>query len=223
MDTTISKPTSSTVSVLNQSFTWMFIGLLLTAFTSFLISSNKSLTDLLISNPIVYFGLFLAEFIVVIYLSLRIMKMSFAQALIAFLIYAVLNGITLTALLLAYTTTSIAGVFVCTAAIFGVMAAIGYTTKKDLTSLGMLSFIALIGIIIASLINFFLKSNTLSYILSYVIILVFLGLTAYDTQKLKKLSASGVAGNLGVLGALTLYLDFINIFINLLRIFGKRN
>jgi FtsH-binding integral membrane protein len=134
-----------------------------------------------------------------------------------------LNGITLTALLLAYTTTSIAGVFVCTAAIFGVMAAIGYTTKKDLTSLGMLSFIALIGIIIASLINFFLKSNTLSYILSYVIILVFLGLTAYDTQKLKKLSASGVAGNLGVLGALTLYLDFINIFINLLRIFGKRN
>lgn len=223
MDSAISKTSSSTISVLNQSFAWMFVGLMLTAATSFAVSSNKTLTDLLISNGLIYFGLFIAEFAVVIYLSLRIMKMSFAQALGAFLIYAILNGVTLTAILMAYTATSIAGVFVCTAAIFGVMAAIGYTTKKDLTSIGMLCFVALIGIIIASLVNIFLRSSTFNYILSYLVILVFLGLTAYDTQKLKKLSASGISVNLGILGALTLYLDFINIFINLLRIFGKRS
>lgn len=223
MDSAISKTSSSTISVLNQSFAWMFAGLMLTAATSFVVSSNKALTDLLISNGLIYFGLFIAEFAVVVYLSFRIMKMSFAQALGAFLVYAVLNGVTLTAILLAYTATSIAGVFVCTAAIFGVMAAIGYTTKKDLTSIGMLCFVGLIGVIIASVVNLFLRSDTFSYVLSYLVILVFLGLTAYDTQKLKKLSASGISGNLGILGALTLYLDFINIFINLLRIFGKRS
>ncbi len=220
MDSAISKTSSSTISVLNQSFAWMFAGLLLTAVTSFAVSSNKGLTDFLISNGLVYFGLFIAEFALVAYLSLRIMKMSFTQALGAFLVYAVLNGVTLTAILMAYTATSIAGVFVCTAAIFGVMAAIGYTTKKDLTSIGMLCFVGLIGVIIASVVNIFLRSNTFSYILSYLVILVFLGLTAYDTQKLKKLSGSS---NLGILGALMLYLDFINIFINLLRIFGRRS
>lgn len=210
------------INVINQSFLWMFIGLITTGVASLIVVSNQTLVAAIYSNSIVFFGLIIAELALVFFLSLRITKISFGTAVMSFCVYSLLNGVTLASIFLIYTATSIASTFFITALVFGVMAFYGYTTKRDLTSIGNLAFMGLIGVIIASVVNMFLKNNMFSYILSYLSIAIFIGLTAYDTQKIKQMESEVDIKNLGVLGALMLYLDFINIFLNLLRILGRR-
>lgn len=223
MSTSVARDTSlAQVNVLNQSFAWMFVGLVLTALSSLFVASNSSLMQAIYGNSILFFGIILVELALVFYLSLRITKMSFAMAVGSFVVYAILNGVTLAAIFLVYTATSITSVFLIAALVFGAMAFYGYTTKRDLTAIGSLAFMALIGVIIASIVNIFLRSDMFSYVLSYLTLAIFIGLTAYDTQKLKNMQSSSMSQNLGVLGALMLYLDFINIFLSLLTILGKR-
>jgi FtsH-binding integral membrane protein len=216
-----SSPVSET-NIVNQSFAWMFGGLMLTALASFVVASKNSLANLVLTNNIVFFGLIIAELVLVFFLSLRVQHMSFGAALTTFLVYSVLNGLTISSIFFIYTATSIAASFFVAALVFGIMAFYGYTTKRDLTSIGNLAFMALIGVILASLVNLFLKSNVLSDVVSYLAIVIFVALTAYDTQKIKRMAESGASENMGVWGALALYLDFINIFLNLLRIFGRQ-
>jgi hypothetical protein len=200
----------------------MFGGLMLTALAAFIVESSNSLANLILNNNIVFFGLIIVELALVFFLSIRIQKLSFGAALFTFLVYSLLNGLTISAIFFIYTASSIASVFVISALVFGIMALIGYTTKRDLTSIGNLALMALIGVIIASVVNLFLKNGTLSLVVSYLAVVIFVGLTAYDTQKIKRMSESGASGNMGIYGALALYLDFINIFLNLLRIFGRQ-
>lgn len=210
------------VGVLNQSFAWMFAGLILTTLSSLFVASSPSLMQAIYSNSILFFGMLLLELGLVFYLSLRITKMTFGMAVGSFVAYSLLNGVTLASIFLVYTATSIVSIFLVAALVFGAMAFYGYTTKRDLTSIGSLAIMALIGVIIASIVNIFLKSSALSYVLSYLTVAIFIGLTAYDTQKLKQLNGGALSQNLGVMGALMLYLDFINIFLSLLNILGKR-
>ena len=177
------------------------------------------------TNRLLFWGLVIAEFGLVVAISGAINRLSITTATLLFILYSVINGATLSVIFLAYTLTSIANVFFITAGTFGVMAFLGYTTKKDLTSLGRMMFIGLIGIIIATIVNLFLGSSMLNMIVSYVGVVIFVGLTAYDSQKIKHMlyeadSMDEGAQKLALLGSLTLYLDFINLFLMLLRIFG---
>ena len=172
-------------------------------------------------------GLVIAEFALVIGISAAINRLSLATATLMFVAYSVINGAMLSSIFMIYTAASIASVFFITAATFAVMALIGYTTKTDLTSVGKLLFMALIGLVIATIVNMFIGSSTLTMICSYVGVLIFVGLTAYDSQKIKNMlmqapDAGESSQKLALLSALTLYLDFINLFIYLLRIFGDR-
>ena len=208
--------------IVNKSFMWMFVGLMCTGITSLLVASNSAIVSLLFSNSLAFFGLIIAELALVFFLSARIQKLSYGVALSLFLLYAFLNGIMLSVIFLIYTASSISVTFFTTSVLFGVMAMYGITTKRDLTSVGSLALMALIGVILVSVVNLFLKSDTLSYVISFVAIAIFIGLTAYDTQKIKRLADAGAPENMGVLGALTLYLDFINLFLNILRLLGRR-
>ena len=174
-----------------------------------------------------FWGLIIAEFALVIGVSAAINKLSLTTATLMFILYSVINGALMSYIFLAYTASSIATVFFITAGTFAAMAIIGYTTKTDLTSLGKILMMALIGLIIATVVNLFIKSSGFTLILSYVGVLIFVGLTAYDSQKIKQMllqapDAGETAQKLALLGALSLYLDFINLFIYLLRIFGRR-
>jgi FtsH-binding integral membrane protein len=223
MATTLTnRVTLGAVTTINQSFGWMFIGLLVTTLSSLVITSSQILTYEIINNAFIYFGLIIAELIVVVILSAKIQSMTFSEAIGTFLLYSFLNGLTLSSIFIVYTATSIVTTFLVTTVVFGIMAIYGYTTHRDLTSVGNLALMALIGVIVASLVNLFLKNNTFSYILSYLSLAIFIGLTAYDTQKIKEMESYSDNKNLGILGALTLYLDFINIFLSLLRILGKQ-
>lgn len=210
------------INIINQAFIWMCVGLGASTISSLYVASSPTLLQMIYGNMIVFYGLIIGELALVFFLNLRIQKMSYAAAMTGFLAYSVLNGVTISAIFLIYTATSIVTTFGAAAALFGAMAVYGYTTQRDLTKIGNLAIMALIGVIIASIVNMFLKSSMFGYILSYVAIAVFVGLTAYDTQKLKRMSGFGNSANLGILGALMLYLDFINIFLNLLNILGKR-
>ena len=207
-------------------YRWMGIGLFLTAITAYFVASSESMVNMLASNSILFFGLLIAEFGLVIYLSARIQKMSAETATAAFIIYSVLNGITLSLLLLVYTGASVASTFFTTALTFSAMSAYGYFTKRDLTTMGSYLQMGLIGLIIASVINIFWANGTMYWIISYVGVLLFVGLTAYDTQKIKKMETMvegvQVTQKMAIMGALTLYLDFINLFLMLLRILGDR-
>ena len=179
------------------------------------------------TNRLLFWGLIIAEFGLVIAISAAINKLSLTTATLLFVLYSVIIGATLSFIFAIYTMSSIASVFFITAGTFAVMAVIGYTTKKDLTSMGKILFMALIGIIIATVVNIFLKSTGLQMIVSYLGVLIFVGLTAYDSQKIKQMllmapDASEGAQKIALLGALSLYLDFVNLFIYLLRIFGRR-
>jgi FtsH-binding integral membrane protein len=181
-----------------------------------------------VTNQILFWGLIIAEFALVIGVSSAINKLSLTTATLMFVLYSIINGALLSFIFLAYTQSSIATVFFITAGTFAAMAFVGYTTKTDLSSLGKYLLMALIGIIIATLVNvFFVKSSILDLGISYLGVLIFVGLTAYDTQKIKNMllqapDAGEQAQKYALLGALSLYLDFINLFIYLLRIFGKR-
>jgi len=206
-------------------YRWMGLGLLLTAITAyFVVNSNFVYT--LAENSILFFGLIIAELGLVIFLSARIQKMSAEAATASFIIYSILNGVTLSLILLVYTGASIASTFMTTALTFGAMSAYGYFTKRDLSTMGSYLQMGLIGLIIASVINIFWANGTMYWIISYVGVLLFVGLTAYDTQKIKKMGAvvEGVqtTQKMAIMGALMLYLDFINLFLMLLRILGDR-
>ena len=219
---------AETVSAVMKSvYLKMTFGVLLTAVTAFFtVMFLPNFAYVLASNSWVYWGLAIAEIGVVLYLSARINTMSQTTATLLFYLYALLNGVTLSLIFYVYSLGSIATTFFVTAGTFGAMALVGYTTKTDLTSMGKLLFMALLGIIIASVVNMFVASSGLDLILSYVGVLVFVGLTAYDTQKIKQMcqaapDASESTQKLALIGALSLYLDFINLFLYLLRIFGN--
>ncbi len=210
-------------------YNWMAIGLSLTGFVAFYVSNSETLLRLIFGNRLVFFGLIIGELILVFYLSARVQKMQASTATGVFMLYAALNGATLASIFLIYTRSSITSTFFVCAATFVTCSIYGMTTKRDLTSLGGFMTMGLIGIIIASVANMFFRSSGMSMIISYIGVIVFVGLTAYDTQKLKTMALtqpadlnSGARRKGAILGALALYLDFINLFLMLLRILGNR-
>ena len=211
--------------LMRKVYTWMTLALVLTGLTAYGVATSPGIMMALYSNSALMWGLVIAEFALVIGISAAINRLSLATATLMFVAYSVINGAMLSSIFMIYTAASIASVFFITAATFAVMALIGYTTKTDLTSVGKLLFMALIGLVIATIVNMFIGSSTLTMICSYVGVLIFVGLTAYDSQKIKNMlmqapDAGESSQKLALLGALTLYLDFINLFIYLLRIFG---
>lgn len=206
---------------------WMFGGLLLTAFAALWVVMSPAMQSLVIANPIVRIGLMVAEIGIVIFLSFRLTSMSAGTAAGAFLVYSFLNGLTLSVIFWAYSGGSIVQAFVTSAGMFAAMSVYGTVTKRDLTSWGSFLFMGLIGIVLSSVLNIFLKSNALSFAVSIIGVFIFVGLTAYDTQKIRAMATVNgpLRENLGVMGALRLYLDFINIFLFMLRLFGggRRN
>lgn len=215
-------------ALMRKVYVWMTLALVLTGITAYGVASSPSLMMTIIQTPAIMWGLIIAELAIVIAISAAINRLSLTTATLLFVLYSVLNGATFSLIFAVYTMSSIANVFFITAGTFGVMAAYGYFTKRDLSSWGKLLLMALIGLIIATLVNVFLvKSSGFDLILSYAGVLVFVGLTAYDTQKIKQMLAMQTdmgegAQKVALLGALSLYLDFINLFLYLLRIFGRR-
>lgn len=213
--------------VMRRVFGKMSMGILATSFISMFIASNDSLLNLFFSTPWLFWGLIIAEFALVVFLSARINKLSAGTASLLFYLYAVINGVTLTPLFMVYTSESSATTFFITAGTFGAMAAYGYITRSDLSKIGSILFMALIGLIIASIVNIFLHSSMVAWVISVGGVLIFVGLTAWDTQKIKRMAEETVGeenvSKVATIGALELYLDFVNLFIYLLRIFGKRN
>ncbi len=213
--------------LMRKVYVWMTLALVITGVTAYGVATSPGLMMAIATNKLLFWGLIIAEFGLVLAVSAAINKLSLTTATMLFVLYSVINGATLSFIFAVYTMSSIASVFFITAGTFAVMAFIGYTTKKDLTSMGKILLMALIGIIIATVVNIFLKSTGLEMIVSYLGVLIFVGLTAYDSQKIKQMllmapDAGESAQKLALLGALSLYLDFVNLFIYLLRIFGRR-
>ncbi|MCF6342692.1 MAG: Bax inhibitor-1/YccA family protein [Bacteroidales bacterium] len=212
-------------------FMWMFLALGITAATAWMFATTPSLMSILYnetgSMSVMGWVVMLAPLGLVFWMSAGINRMSASTMVLVFILFSILLGASLSFIFLAYTGASIAKTFVITAGMFGTMAVVGYTTKTDLTKFGSLMFMGLIGIIIASVVNMFTQSSTMDYIISFIGVLVFTGLTAYDVQKLKRIGSQITEENdtvrkLTIMGALTLYLDFINLFLFLLRFFGNR-
>lgn len=206
---------------------WMMLGLLVTAGAAMLTLTQTNLLTALVTNRLLFWGLMLIEIALVWYLSAMISRLSVTTAIVGFVAYAALNGVTLSLIVLVYTMSSIAVTFFITAGMFGTMSLFGYVTKRDLTSWGSFLMMALIGMILASVINFFFASPVIYWVTTIIGIIIFVGLTAYDTQKIKQMSlminANGELEQKGaIMGALALYLDFINLFLMLLRLFGRR-
>ncbi len=212
--------------VMRKVYGKMTLGLLATAITSFLVLSSPALMNVLFSNMAIMWILFAAELGMVIYLSARIEKLSTGTATALFYAYSILNGLTLTPIFLVYTGASIAMTFAITAGTFGAMTIFGYVTRQDLSKLGSFLFIALLGLIVCVVINMFMHNSMFDLLISGAGVLIFVGLTAWDTQAIKRMSAEAdplMMGKVATMGALTLYLDFINLFLYLLRFFGSRD
>lgn len=216
-------------TVMKNVYLWMMFALAMTGLTAAAVATQPQMVEAIYSNRLLFWGIMIAELGLVLYLSARIMSMSFAAAGLAFAVYAILNGVSLSFIFMVYTMESIATTFFITAGTFGAMSLVGYTVKRDLSTLGRVLIMALIGVIIATVVNMFVHSSGLQYIISILGVLIFTGLTAYDTQKIKEMvSVYGHSGDesvmkLALLGSLTLYLDFINLFLYMLRFFGGRN
>ena len=214
-------------ALMRKVYVWMTLALVITGFTAYAVANSPGIMTAIIANRMLMWGLLIGEFALVWYVSARIDRLSLSTATLLFILYSVLNGATLSIIFLAYTMTSIASVFFITAGTFAAMSLVGYFTKKDLSGLGRILFMALIGLVIATLVNvFLLKDAGFGLIVSYVGVLIFVGLTAYDTQKIKNMlveadDVSAEAQKIALMGALALYLDFINLFLYLLRIFGS--
>jgi FtsH-binding integral membrane protein len=224
---------TSTVSEVQSSFVlkvynWMTMGLAITALVALAIEMViPGIRFVMLENPIIFYGLLILELALVWGLSAAINKIPAFVGVLIFMAYAALNGVTLSIIFLVYSLGSIAYTFFITAAMFGATSVFGFVTKMDLSKLGGIMMMALIGLIIASVVNIFVASNALDWIISYAGVVIFVGLTAYDTQKIKKMSAgidssSEDGGRASIMGALALYLDFINLFLFLLRILGRR-
>lgn len=216
-----------TNSFIRSVYNWMSIALALTGFTAYYVSHNEAMVQLLYGTPGLLMILIFVELGFVFFLSARIQKITATTATALFTIYSILNGVTLSYIFLVYTATSIVSTFMICAVTFLACSVYGMVTKRDLTSLGGFMIMGLIGIIVASVVNIFIQSSAMQMVISYIGVMVFIGLTAYDTQKLKTMAvslpdnASGAMIRKGALiGALRLYLDFINLFIMMLRIFG---
>ena len=220
---------SSVFAVLMRNvYTWMACGLAMTALTAMIVGRNENWVYTIATSGM-YWGLLIAEVVLVIFLSARINKMSFATAGLMFAAYAILNGVTMSFIMLAYTAESIAQAFFVTAGTFGGMSLVGFFIKKDLSAMGRTLMMALIGLIIATIVNIFWQNSIMASILNYAGVIIFVALTAYDTQKIKVMlqqaqyaGISDQTNKLALMGSLTLYLDFINLFLYILRLFGNR-
>lgn len=206
--------------LLSKTFLWMFLGLLVTFATGYAVSSNPVMIENVFGG--MFYIFIILELVLVLVLSARVMKMSPVGAKMCFLLYSFVSGLTFSSIFIVYNLTSITSVFLISAIVFGIMALIGYTTKVDLTKVGFYLMMALIGAIIVMIVNIFLNNPMVDTFISIVCLIVFIGITAYDVQKIKALESSGLPeDNLAIYGALDLYLDFINIFLHLLQFFGK--
>lgn len=220
--------TEVAVSALFKSvYMQMAAALSITGLVAYFLSQSQDFWIFLANNTSLIWVVLIAQIVLVIWLSARFTRMSMTTATLLFILYSAMMGVTMSTIFMVYTMSSIASVFFITAGMFLVMSLLGYFTRMDLTRLGSVLFMALIGVIIASLVNIFLKSEMLYWVVSYVAVVVFVGLTAYDTQKIKQMlveygEADEMGYKLALFGALTLYLDFINLFLYLLRIFGDR-
>lgn len=213
-------------ALMRKVYVWMTLALAITGMCAYGVATSPSMVQMLYGSPATIWVLLIAELGLVFYTTARIDKLSLSTATTLFIIYSVLNGVTLSSIFMVYTQTAITKVFFITAATFAATALYGYVTKKDLTRFGSLLFMALIGLIVATVVNMFMKSAQLELMLSYVGVILFVGLTAWDSQKIKRALAMQVdmgetAQKVALLGALSLYLDFINLFLYLLRIFGR--
>lgn len=218
-----------TQSILRWVYIWMGFGLLITTIVSAVTATNETLLALFYENPAILIGAIIVELIVVFVLSLALPRLSPGLAAVLFMVYAALNGFTLAWIFLAYELGTVALAFGTTAATFGAMSVIGFTTKIDLQKYSTFFLMALIGLIIASVVNLFLRSSGLDFVISIAGVLIFTALTAYDTQRIKQMAIAAqnntddaTAQKLSIIGALKLYLDFINLFLFLLRLFGRR-
>ena len=216
-------------ALMGKVYIWMTLALLITGFTAYIVADSNFFVTAMKEHYYAVWGLPAAELVLVFVITGRVNKLSLVQATILFILYSLLNGITLSLTLLVYPTVSVTKAFLVTAGTFGVMAFYGYTTKKDLTSIGKLLFFGLIGLIIATIANFFFRSSGFDLLISYAGVIIFIGLTAWDSQKIKQMliaeSQYGVSEHgqkIALLGALSLYLDFVNLFLYLVRIIGSR-
>lgn len=208
-------------NLFSRIFAWMFIGLLVTFGTGYYVSMHSNMLYNIFSSNL-YLILIILEFILVIWLSARAHKMSFNSASILYILYSFITGLTFSSIFVAYKIESIIYIFALTAIIFGIFAFLGYKTKIDLSKLSTFFFMGLLGIVIATIVNIFLNNSILEIVISWVSIILFIGITAYDIQKIKSLSKTvSDESAIAIIGALDLYLDFINIFIDLLRLFAK--
>ncbi len=213
-------------ALMRKVYVWMTLALVITGITAYEVANSPAILQLILTNKLLFFGIIIAELALVWGVSAAINRLSLTTATLLFVLYSVLNGVTLSFIFLAYTAESITSVFLITAGTFAVMAVVGSFIKADLSSLGRILFMALIGVIIATIVNIFMKSSGLAMILNYAGVLIFVGLTAYDTQKIKQMlqqapDAGETAQKVALMGALSLYLDFINLFLYLLRILGN--
>lgn len=219
---------NAVATLMRNMYAWMAIALVITGFTAFAVANTYSMISALVTSPIIYYGLIFAELGLVYYLSSRIFRMSFATAGLLFAVYSIVNGVTLSLIFLIFKIGSIVSTFFITAGTFGAMAVVGSFLKKDLSFIGRFALMALIGLIIAGVVNIFMRSEGFSFIIAIIGVLVFTALTAYDAQKMKNLIAeNGYEINentqkLALIGALELYLDFVNLFLYLLRLLGSR-
>ena len=214
-------------ALMRKVYVWMSLALIITGITAYGVASSPGLITAFYTNQMLMWGVILAEFALVFALSAAINRLSLSVATLLFVVYSVLNGVMFSSIFLVYTMSSVANVFFITAGTFAAMAAYGYFTKSDLTTLSKYLFMALIGLVIATVVNIFVGSSMLSLVISYAGVLIFVGLTAYDSQKIKQMLAQQVdadetAQKIALFGALTLYLDFINLFLYLLRLLGNR-
>lgn len=218
---------SAAATLMKSVYMQMAAALAITGLVSYFLSNSVQFWAMLAENPSIIWITLIAQIALVIWLSARLVKMSMTSATLLFILYSALMGVTMSSIFMLYTTASIATVFFITAGTFLVMSLIGYFTRIDLTRIGSILVMALIGLIIASVVNIFLGNEILYWVISYVGVLIFVGLTAYDTQKIKEMvveygSVDEMGHKLALFGALSLYLDFINLFLYLLRIFGDR-
>ena len=220
----VEKVATNVNKVMRLVYVKMLLAMLVTAVTSMYVTSNETLLMLIYGKPMVFVGLLISQVIVVISLLGRLQKMSTITASLLFYLYSVLTGVEFASILLVYTATSIANTFFITAGVFGAMSVYGYFTSNDLSKMGSLLIMGFLGLIICSVVNIFLKSQPMEWLISFVGVLVFIGLTAWDTQKIKAAAAHAEGDDvkrLATIGALELYLDFVNLFIYLLRFFGN--
>lgn len=213
-------------ALMRKVYVWMTLALAITGFTAYSVANSPAILQMIFTNKLLFFGIIIAELALVWGVSAAINRLSLTTATLLFVLYSVLNGVTLSFIFLAYTAESVTSVFLITAGTFAVMAAIGSFVKTDLSSMGRILFMALIGVIIATIVNLFMRSSGLAMILNYAGVIIFVGLTAYDTQKIKQMllqaqDTSETAQKVALMGALSLYLDFINLFLYLLRILGN--